>query len=61
MDDKNLEQLSKENPTIETIKKIFFKNAIPNITTTRSIKIRNKTSVRVKYHWELFKEIQDLP
>lgn len=38
---------------IEQLQKIFFCSPIPNQITTRKLRIRNKTSVKVKYHWSL--------
>ncbi|EGR30726.1 hypothetical protein IMG5_124930 [Ichthyophthirius multifiliis] len=39
----------------EFIKQIFFENAYPQTKIIRKLKIKNKTSVEIKYHWALFK------
>lgn len=42
IDDSNLQ---------EQIEKIFFNHPIPNAESYRRLRIANKTSVKVKYHW----------
>lgn len=56
IDENNLEVLQTE----EVYQKIFFKNAVPNQRSVRVLKIRNKTSVQVQYHWSLFKNQKEL-
>lgn len=51
LDDIVIEEFAKESG----IQSISFKGAFPHQTVTRTLQINNITSVRVKYHWNLFK------
>ncbi|CAD8087121.1 unnamed protein product [Paramecium primaurelia] len=44
----------------EQLQKIFFNDPIPKVETSRQLKIRNKTSVKVKYHWYLQNDDKEL-
>jgi hypothetical protein len=37
------------------MQKIFFKHCFPDESVSRIVAIKNSTSVKVKYHWSLFK------
>jgi len=53
IDDLQIEEFAAQYSS--NVQKIFFPDAFPNETVTRKLLIRNKTQVKVKYHWSVFK------
>ncbi|KRX10489.1 hypothetical protein PPERSA_08791 [Pseudocohnilembus persalinus] len=57
VDGNKFEEISDENDQNENqVQKLFFEGAVPNQSTQKKLKIKNMTSVGVKYHWNIFKE-----